>query len=129
MAEIVGWVNGFDPVVSSLVTDFFVSITGIILTTSEKPFTHPTNEKLYFIKLKICMEGNNMKVILSRKGFDSKNGGYPNPILPDGRMVSLPIPIKYEHICYNNLRLRDTTYYSLMKRLNVKIHYNLNFVQ
>lgn len=33
-----------------------------------------------------------MKIILSRKGFDSKNGGMASPILPDGRMVSLPIP-------------------------------------
>lgn len=33
-----------------------------------------------------------MKIILSRKGFDSKNGGVPSPILPDGTLVSLPIP-------------------------------------
>ena len=33
-----------------------------------------------------------MKIILSRKGFDSSYGGVANPILPDGRMVSLPIP-------------------------------------
>lgn len=33
-----------------------------------------------------------MKLILSRKGFDTHNGGGPSPILPDGRMLSLPIP-------------------------------------
>ncbi len=33
-----------------------------------------------------------MKVILSRKGFDSSNGGIPSPILPDGTLLSLPIP-------------------------------------
>ncbi len=33
-----------------------------------------------------------MKIILSRKGFDSSYGGMPSPILPDGRMLSLPIP-------------------------------------
>jgi hypothetical protein len=35
-----------------------------------------------------------MKLILSRKGFDSsaRYGARPSPILPDGRMVSLPIP-------------------------------------
>jgi hypothetical protein bpseBC_38923 len=33
-----------------------------------------------------------MKVVLSRKGFDSSNGGSASPILPDGRMLSLPIP-------------------------------------
>lgn len=35
-----------------------------------------------------------MKLILSRKGFDSGSGGVPSPIMPDGRMVSLPIPAK-----------------------------------
>src|SRR5258707_387076 len=33
-----------------------------------------------------------MKIILSRKGFDSSEGGVPSPILPDGRLFSLPIP-------------------------------------
>jgi len=33
-----------------------------------------------------------MKLILSRKGFDSGYGGIASPILPDGRLVSLPIP-------------------------------------
>ena len=33
-----------------------------------------------------------MKIILSRKGFDSANGGVPSPIFPDGRLLSLPIP-------------------------------------
>jgi hypothetical protein len=33
-----------------------------------------------------------MKVIFSRKGFDSSFGEKPSPIFPDGRMVSLPIP-------------------------------------
>jgi len=33
-----------------------------------------------------------MKLILSRKGFDSSYGGMASPILPDGRLVSLPIP-------------------------------------
>jgi hypothetical protein len=33
-----------------------------------------------------------MRLILSRKGFDSAAGGVASPILPDGRLVSLPIP-------------------------------------
>lgn len=33
-----------------------------------------------------------MKLILSRKGFDSIYGGVPCPILPDGRLCYLPIP-------------------------------------
>ena len=33
-----------------------------------------------------------MKFILSRKGFDSRCGGHPSPVLPDGTLLSLPIP-------------------------------------
>jgi len=33
-----------------------------------------------------------MKIILSRKGFDSESGKQPSPILPDGLLVPLPIP-------------------------------------
>jgi len=33
-----------------------------------------------------------VKIILSRKGFDSSNGGCASPIFPDGRLISLPIP-------------------------------------
>ena len=33
-----------------------------------------------------------MNIILSRKGFDSSNGGCASPIFPDGRLLSLPIP-------------------------------------
>ena len=47
-----------------------------------------------------------MKVILSRKGFDSSYGGCASPILPDGTMLSMPIPggeasnLKFEDIKY-----------------------------
>lgn len=33
-----------------------------------------------------------MKFVLSRKGADSQFGGKPSPVLPDGTMLSLPIP-------------------------------------
>lgn len=33
-----------------------------------------------------------MKIIISRKGFDTTYGGRPSPILPDGTILSLPIP-------------------------------------
>ena len=36
-----------------------------------------------------------MKLILSRKGFDSAAGKVPSPILPSGRLCSLPIPDSY----------------------------------
>ena len=44
-----------------------------------------------------------MKLILSRKGFDSSAGGVPSPIFPDGRMVSLPIPDKKSDVTYADI--------------------------
>jgi hypothetical protein len=44
-----------------------------------------------------------MKIILSRKGFDSSSGGVPSPIFPDGRMLSLPIPDKSSTITYKDI--------------------------
>lgn len=64
-----------------------------------------------------------MKIILSRKGFDSSYGGYPSPILPDGRMVSLPIPSS-DTITYGDLKLDGyNSYYDLMKSLKPNIRY------
>lgn len=43
------------------------------------------------------------KIILSRKGFDSSFGGYPSPILPDGTLLSIPIPEEKSKIKYSQL--------------------------
>lgn len=45
-----------------------------------------------------------MRLILSRKGFDSAAGGCPSPILPDGRLLSLPIPDARSSIDYRDTR-------------------------
>lgn len=45
-----------------------------------------------------------MRIILSRKGFDSAAGGCPSPILPDGRIFSLPIPDKTSHVAYRDIQ-------------------------
>ena len=37
-----------------------------------------------------------MKLILSRKGFDSEFGGCPSPILSDDELISFPIPANEE---------------------------------
>lgn len=48
-----------------------------------------------------------MKIILSRKGFDSSCGGVASPIFKDGTMLSMPIPsseidgVKYVDIMWN----------------------------
>ena len=62
-----------------------------------------------------------MKIILSRKGFDTANGGFPSPILPDRRMISLPIPLD-DNIHYSDLKVdRTMTYLDLMMNLKGKI--------
>ena len=52
-----------------------------------------------------------MKIILSRKGFDSSAGGIASPILPDGTLLSLPIPgeskTKYSDIIYKCEKYSD----------------------
>lgn len=55
------------------------------------------------------------RIILSRKGFDSSWGGRPSPIMPNGELLSLPIPEspqyhwklrdRYAHIRYGSHRL------------------------
>lgn len=55
-----------------------------------------------------------MKVILSRKGFDSANGGILSPIFEDGTMLSFPIPskdvekdnIRYDELFCNGICLK-----------------------
>ena len=48
-----------------------------------------------------------MRLILSRKGFDSGSGGSPSPIMPGGSMFSLPIPDPASGIPYAALEWRD----------------------
>lgn len=58
-----------------------------------------------------------MKLIFSRKGFDSYSGGKPSPILPDGRMVSLPIPDKQSPIRYADISWHEYNLGSLVSDL------------
>ena len=62
-----------------------------------------------------------MRIVLSRKGFDATAGGGASPILPDGRMVSLPIRERLKdrisHPRYDELRLDGFTYLDLIQFL------------
>ncbi len=58
-----------------------------------------------------------MKLILSRKGFDSGSGGCPSPIFPDGTLYSLPIPGQYSKIRYRDIRHGDTNIGKVVKDL------------
>ena len=57
-----------------------------------------------------------MKIILSRKGFDSSNGGIPSPILPDGTMLSLPIPSIYGR-SYTEMYYKGWSYKEILANL------------
>jgi len=66
-----------------------------------------------------------MKIILSRKGFDSAYGGNPSPILPNGRLISLPIPSNDDEKKYDDLKFDDkNTYFDVMSKLVPKIRYD-----
>lgn len=48
-----------------------------------------------------------MRIVFSRKGFDSGSGGYPSPIV-EGRPISLPIPTEHRsETTYDQLGLDD----------------------
>lgn len=46
-----------------------------------------------------------VKLVLSRKGFDSSFGGVASPIMPDGSLLSLPIPSKKDALRYGEVRV------------------------
>ncbi|MGP4079540.1 hypothetical protein ACTWQL_06445 [Pseudalkalibacillus sp. R45] len=62
-----------------------------------------------------------MKIILSRKGFDSSAGGYPSPILPNGALLSLPIPDQDSSITYEDLIINETSFYKKMHTMKKTI--------
>jgi hypothetical protein len=61
------------------------------------------------------------RLILSRKGFDAKAGKNDSPILPDGRMVSLPIPTDGCGTSYKEIEwLPGRNMADLMRELGIK---------
>lgn len=67
-----------------------------------------------------------MKVVLSRKGFDSSYGGCASPILQDGTMLSLPIPGK-SNTLYLDLSYKGYNYDDIWKSLATKSKYHENW--
>ena len=70
-----------------------------------------------------------MKIIFSRKGFDSVYGGMASPILPNGFMLSLPIPSSYDFITYSQLKLGSQTVLELIRQLKGKIRLNKEWLK
>jgi len=58
-----------------------------------------------------------MKIIMSRKGFDSSSGGVPSPIFSDGKMLSLPIPSKQSSIKYKDVSWEHTNLGGIVEQL------------
>ncbi|MBP5526137.1 MAG: hypothetical protein J6Y11_11125 [Paludibacteraceae bacterium] len=64
------------------------------------------------------------KISLSRKGFDSGYGRIPSPILPDGTLLTMPIPDSGAiQNSYESLVYQGKSYYDIIKELspNTKI--------
>jgi len=63
-----------------------------------------------------------IKIILSRKGFDSGYGGYPSIIMPNNEMITLPIPDLRDKVYYSNLKTNNNIkVIDIMKQLNTNI--------
>lgn len=58
-----------------------------------------------------------MKIIFSRKGFDSQFGKQPSPVLPDGTLLSLPIPRKGDINTFGELFYKDKSYFDIIREL------------
>ncbi|MCU7693968.1 hypothetical protein ACFSPU_00800 [Haoranjiania flava] len=74
-----------------------------------------------------------MKVILSRKGFDSKMGGKPSPIINiDGKWKYLPLPIPYpvsdtiydDIVLYNKYKISDVIEELVSEKIRKKNNIN-----
>ncbi len=86
-------------------------------------------------------KGDLLKVILSRKGFDSSYGGCPSPILPDGTLLSLPIPDmnfsrdlrsekeRLDWKTWNNDQYHPLTYSDLLLPQSVKDYFSSKNLQ
>jgi hypothetical protein len=47
------------------------------------------------------------RIVLSRKGFDGSYGRMPSPILPDGKLLPLPIPARHDVFTMGDLQVGD----------------------
>ena len=66
-----------------------------------------------------------MKIILSRKGFDSQFGKQASPILPDGTLLSMPIPSD-DLLTYRSITWGGRSYFEIIKELKPKTYLNEN---
>lgn len=62
--------------------------------------------------------GGIQRIVLSRKGFDSSYGGLPSPILPDGRLLPLPIPARHDRFTMADLDVGNVDIEGLLHDLS-----------
>src|SRR5690606_10608067 len=62
------------------------------------------------------------RIVLSRKGFDGSYGGIPSPILPDGRLLPLPIPARHDYFSMGDLQVSDLDFGALLADLSRGAH-------
>ena len=67
-----------------------------------------------------------MKVVLSRKGFDSQYGGQASPIMPDGTLLSLPIPSD-DDLTFSDLEWKGQLYWDIISSLKPNTYLNKDF--
>ncbi|MCV6589228.1 MAG: hypothetical protein OIF57_09385 [Marinobacterium sp.] len=61
-----------------------------------------------------------MKIVFSRKGFDSSAGGIASPILPDGTLLPLPIPQQDGPLKFSQLKFQGQSLSSMISQLGGK---------
>lgn len=71
------------------------------------------------------------KIILSRKGYDDQYGGRPSIIMPDGTMISFPIPVFGDEIGINSseLKFKDRSLsdiFSQLAHLKVSLEHHVD---
>tara|TARA_Y100000768_G_scaffold252042_1_gene191486 strand:+ start:345 stop:1148 length:804 start_codon:yes stop_codon:yes gene_type:complete len=68
------------------------------------------------------------RIVLSRKGFDSKAGGTASPIFSDGSLFSIPIPQKHKSPTrYQDLKFREKSGYEILQEASVKLVHPHNY--
>ena len=63
-----------------------------------------------------------MKVIFSRKGFDWSNGNSPSPVMPDGTLLSIPIPSN-DNVSLDELFYNEKSYADIMEEIRRYMSY------
>ena len=58
-----------------------------------------------------------IKIILNKKRFDCTNLEQASPILPDGTLLSLPIP-SHDSIPFSEIRWKGTSFFGIIRQLN-----------